>query len=112
VKILGIKINGRKGDDSDFQLFDLEEVNYIDLYRPRTSADQIPVYHTSHGEYAPVMTLKDLSIALRTYGFVRMDKSTIVNKSRILNKKYIGTETVITFVDFCEISISRRSRIE
>ncbi|MBB6676461.1 LytTR family DNA-binding domain-containing protein [Cohnella lubricantis] len=112
LQILGLKVSGRTGDNSDFKWIDLDDVNYINLYRPSKSAEQIPVYHTSGGDFIPVLTLKDLSQALKPHGFIRMEKSTIVNRNRIKARKCSRTEIKIEFVDSCELSVSRRSRIK
>ncbi|WP_020615793.1 LytTR family DNA-binding domain-containing protein [Paenibacillus daejeonensis] len=111
IKIVGVKTVGRKGDETDFKVFALSAVDYIDLYRPRTSSSLVPVYHTASGSYAPLMTLKDLSQALADYGFVQYDRSKIINNSRVKKIERVGKELRITFIDNVEILVSGRSRM-
>jgi hypothetical protein len=112
MQILGVRLDDRIGDDSDFVTFRLAEVNYINLYRARKSSELVPVYHTADGSFAPILTLKDLSAALKPYGFSYFDKSTIVNRHRI--KRIVkGDEGLnITFVDFSATTVSHRSRLK
>jgi hypothetical protein len=110
--LIGVKIIGRNGDDSDFVKFKLEDVNYINMHKPDNSSVRIPIYHTSHGSFAPLMTLKDISAAMKTYGFAHFDKSTIVNLKRIKDKIKGRKGLRIVFVDYCEIRVSPRSRIK
>ncbi|GIP58682.1 LytTR family transcriptional regulator DNA-binding domain-containing protein [Paenibacillus woosongensis] len=110
MRVLGVKITGRQGDDSDFVEFELSDVNYINLYKPSKSSESVPVYHTSDGSYAPLLKLKDISIALKNYGFVNFDQSTIVNRNRVKRTVKRKEGLNVTFVDFSVIVVSARSR--
>lgn len=110
MKIIGVKVEKRTGEESDFVIFSLDDVNYINVHRPRKSSDLIPVYHTSEGAYAPLLTLRDISFALKKYGFDYFDKSTIVNKKRVKHIKRSKGALIVEFVDNSEIEISGRSR--
>lgn len=111
IKIIGVKIEDRTGDESDFVVFRLSDVNYISVYKPRKSADPLPVYHTIHGSYAPLLTLKDISVALEQHGFDYLDKSTIVNKNRIKHTERTSDGVfLVTFIDNTEIQAAWRSR--
>ncbi|WP_160045645.1 LytTR family transcriptional regulator DNA-binding domain-containing protein [Paenibacillus sp. USDA918EY] len=110
MKIIGVKATDRTGEDTDFQVFSLFEVNYITVFRPRKSADLLPLYHTSAGSYAPLLTLRDISAALKRYGFEYFDKSTIVNKNRVKHLRSANGVVKVHFVDNSEIEISGRSR--
>lgn len=111
MEIIGVKIENRVGDDSDFHLFDLSEVNYITVYRRTKNSELLPLYHTSSGGYAPLLTLKDISKALKKYGFDYIDKSNLVNRNRVKRiTKTEGGQHITTFIDNTEIVIANRSR--
>lgn len=111
MQIIGVKIENRTGDDSDFQVFELSEVNYISTYRRTKHSELLPVYHTATGDYAPLLTLKDISQALRQYGFDYIDRSNIVNRSRIKRTRISGDgQYIMTFIDNSEVAIANRSR--
>ncbi|GAB6990892.1 LytTR family transcriptional regulator DNA-binding domain-containing protein [Paenibacillus pini] len=110
MKIIGVKVTGRTGVESDFGILSLFEINYISVFRPKKSAELIPVYHTTTGSYAPLLTLKDISSALKQFGFEYFDKSTIVNKNRVKQIRRSKGELKVTFVDNSEIPIALRSR--
>lgn len=111
MKIIGVKFEDRTGDESDFAIFDLSEVNYISVYRPRKSAELLPLYHTTSGAYAPLLTLKDISLALKNYGFEHIDKSTIVNNQRVRKKaRTKNGQFQVTFIDNSEVIVAYRSR--
>ena len=76
-------MHGRKDDITDFVEFRLREVNYIDLWSPTQHSGKIPAYHTPHGSYLALNTLRDISIGYSCYGFTAFDKSTVVNLHRI-----------------------------
>jgi len=105
-RVIGINIDTR-----EFEEFRISEVNYINLTRPKASRELIPIYHTSKGSYAPLLTLRDLSRALVPHGFKHFDKSTLVNRKRILHTFRKKEGLKIVFVDFCEVIVSGRSRI-
>lgn len=110
MEIIGVKIEDRTGEDSDFAIFPLASVNYISVFRPGKSAEPLPAFHTSHGSYAPLITLRDIAAALRQFGFAHYDKSTIVNKNRIARRKRDKGVLIVTFVDNTEIFVAGRSR--
>jgi len=110
MKIIGVKATDRTGEETDFQVFSLYEVNYITVFRPRKSADLLPLYHTATGSYAPLLTLKDISSALKRYGFEHFDKSTIVNRNRVRYVRRTKGVVTVKFVDNSQVVISSRSR--
>lgn len=105
MQMLGVNIDTR-----EFEYFRLSEVNYINLVRLRRNSEKIPIYHTAYGNYAPLLTLRDLDLSLRPHGFVLMDNSTLVNKRRIKSQVVTPHGKKITFVDNCEVNVSPRSR--
>lgn len=111
MKIIGVKIENRTGEDTDFAIFDLSEVNYISTYKRSKNSPRLPIYHTTEGGYAPLLTLKDISVALKNHGFDYIDQSNLVNRSRI---KRITTDKDgqynTTFVDNTKITFASRSR--
>lgn len=108
MKILGVNVN-RKGDGSDFKVFKLSDVKYINVIRKKNKDPQ-PIYHTSKGSYQEVSTLRDLSTMLSDKGFKRIDKSVIVNISKIkeIYKGEIGI--IVVFTDESSINISSDSK--
>ncbi|MEK4141117.1 LytTR family transcriptional regulator DNA-binding domain-containing protein [Paenibacillus sp. FSL M7-0547] len=111
MKIIGVRIKDRTGDDeNDFMVFSLQEINYISVFRPGKSSELLPAYHTSTGSYAPLITLREISLALKEYGFDYYDKSTIVNKNRVKHVRRDKGVKIVTFVDNSEVTIAGRSR--
>lgn len=108
--MIGVKLSDRKGDESDFVEFNIESVNYITVYKPRSSREQIPIYHTSDGSYVPLLTLRDISIALKPRGFHYVDNSTIINSKRVKHVERKGGQLKVIFNDLSEIVVSGRSR--
>lgn len=94
VKILGVKMHNRTGDLSDFEYFYLKEVNYVDLWE-----SEIPSYHTSHGSYLALSTVKDLTAAYAGYGFESYDRSNVVNVDRIKELQRVKRGTKVIFQD-------------
>ncbi|MBJ6362141.1 LytTR family transcriptional regulator DNA-binding domain-containing protein [Paenibacillus sp. MAHUQ-46] len=109
MQFLAIKISDRSWDETDYEVVKLKEVNYITLYRPKKWSDAIPVYHTSYGDFAPLITLRDISIAYRPHGFELYDKSTIVNTNRVINTRNTRKGRIVKFVDNSEVVVSPRS---
>ncbi|WP_171056522.1 hypothetical protein [Paenibacillus sinopodophylli] len=107
--MLGVKIKNRKGDNSDFVSFTRDDINYIKRYRPHKNAESFPVYYTSKGALAPILTLKDISLAFIQHGFNYADKSTIVNWDRVKYETKKHTGTILTFIDGTTVEISKRS---
>jgi DNA-binding LytR/AlgR family response regulator len=110
LNMIGVKMDGRKGDLSDFVEFSISEVNYIKVFRPKNKSHHIPIYHTSHGSYAPLLTLRDLTKALSANGFRQLDNSTLVNNHRIKHmiKSEQGLEVI--FNDNTKVNVALRSR--
>ncbi|MEK3987425.1 LytTR family transcriptional regulator DNA-binding domain-containing protein [Paenibacillus sp. FSL K6-3166] len=110
MKIIGVKIEGRTGEESDFVIFPIQSVNYITMFSIGRSAEPLPAFHTTGGSYAPIVTLRDLAGALSQFGFTYYDKSTLVNKNRIKGRKRDKGVLIVTFVDNSEIAVAGRSR--
>ncbi|RXZ84466.1 hypothetical protein EBB07_00115 [Paenibacillaceae bacterium] len=111
MKIIGVKYKNRNGDHSDFVVFELEKVNYITVDRPQKKGDHIPIYHTTSGSYAPITTLKDISVALGNFGFDYIDQSTIVNAKKIKRIEETPLGKDVTFVDNTMVNVSKHSRM-
>lgn len=105
-----VRVDGRNGDDSDFIMLNLAEVNYIKLYKPRNSKFRIPLYYTGNASYAPVLTLTDISSALHYRGFSLVDKSTIINNNRLTDKRQDRYGITLYFIDRTELNVSSRSK--
>ncbi|WP_185601641.1 LytTR family transcriptional regulator DNA-binding domain-containing protein [Paenibacillus sp. 598K] len=111
IKIIGVKADNRQGDDSDFSVFALESVNYINVRRPGKTSDLVPVYHTSDGSFMPLLTLRDISTALKAYGFSYYDRSTIINNARVTKVTPTEEGQMLKFVDDVEIIVAKKSRM-
>lgn len=97
IKIIGIKLLNRVGDDSDFVIFDLCSVNYIDLYRPTDHSAKVPAYHTPDGSYLAISSIRDLAAGYKRFGFKRYGGSTVINEQRVAEKIVGDAETTIVF---------------
>ncbi|MBB6690786.1 LytTR family transcriptional regulator DNA-binding domain-containing protein [Cohnella xylanilytica] len=109
-KLIGVRLDQRVGEASDFVEFRIGEVNYINVIRPKGKSHHIPIYHTSHGSYAPLLTLRDLSTALLPRGFEQMDGSILVNSARVKDKTMTDQGMIIIFDDDTTINVALRSR--
>lgn len=105
--MLGVNIESR-----EFEYFYLNEVNYINLKRLKKGSEQVPVYHTLYGSFAAILTLKELSMALKSHGFNYYDQSTLVNIRRIRDEKKDDQGLKITFIDSKVFYVSPRSRMK
>lgn len=110
MRMLGVKTTNRKGDDSDFVMFRLADVNYINMHKIKKNGDPVPIYHTRNGAYAPLLTLRDVSISLKSKGFEYADRSNIINKNRLRSKKVDVTGILLTFVDGTTLNVSLQSK--
>lgn len=108
--MLGIKLLNRKGDESDFVEFDLNDVNYIDMLRPTDSSCKVPAYHTADGSYLAIWTLNDLQEVYGGFGFRRYGGSTIVNENRVAEK--IPDESGTTVVFLCGSRVHVRKKFK
>ncbi|GKU76894.1 hypothetical protein L3i20_v212910 [Paenibacillus sp. L3-i20] len=97
MRILGVKMHNRTGDITDFVNYDLDEVNYIDLWEHNSV--EVPAYHTSYGSFIALSTLKDISSAYAKFGFESYGRSEVVNVSRIKDLKRAKGGTKVTFID-------------
>ena len=77
------------GDESDFVMFDLCMVNYIDLYRPTDHSAKVPAYHTPCGSYLAISSIRDLAAGYKRFGFKRYGGSTVINEIRVA-EKFVG----------------------
>lgn len=112
MRLLGVKTIDRQGDASDFVTFRLSEVNYISTAKLKKRSIPVPIYHTRDGSYAPLLTLKDLSMALSSRGFRYADRSTIINIKRVRRQTIDETDKIFTFIDGTRIKVSLNSKHE
>lgn len=99
MKLICIKIHDRDGTESDFVEISLNEVNYIYAYRPIRSNVTVPAYHTKHGSYVGLRTLKDIAKGYARFGFRSYDNSTIVNENLLSQTITDKTGTTLCFDD-------------
>ncbi|PPA87065.1 hypothetical protein C4A75_03555 [Brevibacillus laterosporus] len=81
-RLTGIRVE-RKYDESDFIEFGVEEVNYVDLFRPKKNSDSILRFHTNKGVFLAVTTLEGIRASWGKYGFVSLDAVNVVNLENI-----------------------------
>ncbi|MGR6546319.1 LytTR family transcriptional regulator DNA-binding domain-containing protein [Paenibacillus tundrae] len=107
--IIGIKMHGRQDDDSDFVLFSLEkDVNFIEPWQISGNAGRTLAYHTTKGSFIAIHLMKDAHISYGPYGFESMDRSTIVNVSKIKSKVPSETGTWIYFSDGSRVHVRKK----
>lgn len=101
-------MHNRTGEETDFVEFDLSEVNYIELWSPTEHSAKVPAYHTSHGSYFALSTIKDISIGYCRYGFAAFDRSTVVNKANIKQMIVEQNGTKIIFHDNSFVKVRKK----
>jgi hypothetical protein len=106
---LGMRIDMPR-NELEFKEFKISEVNYITVRRFKGKSYSIPIYHTSHGSYAPILTLRDLSLALSPRGFRYIDGYTLINDERVNDIISDDNMIKVVFKDNSEIEISKKSR--
>lgn len=107
--IIGVKMHGRQDDDSDFVLFSLEQdVNCIEPWQISGNAGRTLAYHTEKGSFIAIHLMKDADLAYRQYGFESMDRSTIVNTSKIKRKEPSDKGTWIYFTDGSRVHVRKK----
>ncbi len=112
MKIIGVKSTGRQDTETYFGTFRLADVNYINLANPRKNSERVPLYHTAKGSFFPLLSLKDVSEALKPYGFDYIDKSTIINIKRVETHYRDRSGLQIVFSDSSVINVSSRSKYQ
>jgi hypothetical protein len=108
--MIGVKVDEQLGNCTCFSVFYLKDVNYVTVQQFKGIKSTIPLYHTSDGAFAPILTLKDLSKALFPHGFIRVDVSTLINDLRVEKVIQLDTGSVFLFVDGSSKEVSKRSR--
>lgn len=108
MRLLGIKLLGRTGSNSDFVEFDLRKVNFVDLYRPTEHSSKVPAYHTPDGSYLALYSLKDIAAGYERYGFKRYGASTVINEKRIARKDVENSQTVVTFLCGSRVKVRKK----
>lgn len=77
--ILGVRIvNGK--DAGDFEYFDINDVNFIDLWTPKKNY-RVPRFHTNFGEFTVLLTLEACE---KAFDFLTsLDTGNLVNLNKI-----------------------------
>lgn len=97
MKMTGVKLYDRKGDDSDFGEFDLEtEVFFIELSKktlfkklPHSIPDKTPIFYTTKGIFITIMSLHLFGAMLKNLGFDFLNPSNLVNMA-LVNSIVVG----------------------
>jgi hypothetical protein len=97
MKIIGVKLQNRTGELSDFVEFRLGEVNYIEMWKHTSNSAKIPIYHTPTGSYLAISTIKDLAAGYSRFGFKRYGGSTVINEKLVKEKIVEDCGTTIVF---------------
>lgn len=108
MRILTVKMFGRIGDDSDFVEIDLNDVNYIDLWRPTGSSTKVLAFYTSFGSFVGLSTLTDAAKAFAPFGFSQYDSSNIINVKRIWRVEDRPGGSSIYFIDGSHVIVRRK----
>ncbi|MUT66058.1 LytTR family transcriptional regulator DNA-binding domain-containing protein [Paenibacillus sp. NEAU-GSW1] len=103
IGIMGVKLDNRTGDESDFVEFRLREVNYIYMW-----SKNIPAYHTANGTYLALSKLTDVAAAYGKYGFQRYDQSSVINVDKIKDKVPQSDGTLIIFQDESSVKVTKK----
>lgn len=108
MKILAVKMHGRNDTNDDFVLFDLKEVNYIDLWRLNGNSAKTLAFHTSQGSYIGISGIREAAEAYRIFGFEMYDASTLVNTARIKEINPYHTGSIIIFMDDSHTTVRKQ----
>lgn len=86
MKIIGVRATGRTNDESDFQVFDVSDIYYVEMSKPSRNSDKQPLFHTSLGSFYQIGSLDGLRVVLADYNVTPLD---IVNLVNIKSIRYI-----------------------
>ena len=104
MKILAVSMHSR-----EFAFINLEkEVNYIELWRVNGNSSKVLAYHTSHGSYLAISTIRDAAEVYEVYGFRLLDQSTIVNMRLVKEIVETVNGSNVTFLDGSHIPIRKK----
>lgn len=101
-------MHNRTDESTDFVEFLLSEVNYIELLRPTDSSAKVPAYHTTHGSFLALSTIKDISMAYEDKGFMKYDQSNVINSSRIKDRVVQHKGTKVIFHDGSYVIVRKK----
>lgn len=103
IGIIGVKLENRTGDDSDFVEFRLCDVNYIYLW-----TTNIPAYQTANGTYLALSKLNNVATAYKKYGFKQYDQSHVINVDKIKERIPATDGTLIIFHDGSGVMVRKK----
>lgn len=91
MKLIGVKLYNRTGDESDFQEFDIiEDVYRIEISKkslfsrlPYSIPDKTPIFYTRFGVFITITTLHTYSTLLKNHGFDMLNPSDLVNTNLV-----------------------------
>ncbi len=115
MKMTGVKLYNRAGDDSDFVEFDLKtDLLFIELSKkvlykklPHSIPDKTPIFYTIYGPLITIMSLQTFAVILKDVGYDFLNPSQLVNMrfvEAIVMGNYGGCEAILT--DQQKISVS------
>ncbi|QDX91038.1 hypothetical protein EEL30_00725 (plasmid) [Brevibacillus laterosporus] len=106
--------SGIRFGTNEIEDFKIEEVNKVDLFRPKNSKNGILQYHTNKGKFLGLTTLEDVGQKWEKFGFMQLDPVNVVNINAI---KYIVDDSFsirVYFEDgsYAEVSRPKYKKIE
>lgn len=99
--------SGMRFGTTDIEEFSIEEVNKVDLFRPKNQKTRVLMYHTNKGKFLGLATLEDVGQAWEKFGFLQLDPVNVVNLNSI---KYIVDDTFSVRAYFKDGSYATVSR--
>lgn len=89
--------------------FDVDEVYYVDLFKPRTTArNGILQFHTRRGAFLGLVTLEDIAWYWRNLGFYALDSVNVINANNIVCIEESAFAAVAIFDDGSTTSVSKK----
>ncbi|MGE5703196.1 MAG: LytTR family transcriptional regulator DNA-binding domain-containing protein [Clostridia bacterium] len=111
IKISGIRLQ-RRNDETDFAIFDMNDVNFVTSFKPTKNSERILLYHTDHGEYMGVNTLEGVKRLWERYGFVTLDSVNVVNLNNIAYVDEVNFRAYFHDGSFTTISRSKMELVK
>lgn len=104
-------MHGRKDDDSDFVLFNLQEdVNCIFPWQLTENSSKTIAFHTSKGSYIAIHLMRDADKAYKPYGFESYDRSTLVNINKVESIEPTENGSWVHFFDGSRVHVRKKIR--
>ncbi|WP_188066683.1 LytTR family transcriptional regulator DNA-binding domain-containing protein [Brevibacillus brevis] len=104
-----IMFSGVNQETKEIEEFSIEEVYYVDLFKPKTTAKNgILQYHTRRGTFLGLVTLEDIAWYWRDFGFYALDSVNVINANNIVCIKEDTFSATAIFDDGSTTSVSKK----